>query len=409
MKRKPKHWYSAPGSWLKQRNHWRLVTFVIVFGAIGSILLFGIHAATSIKTPIQGLFDRGSLGNISDNNGANYSLPTNSDASALNGVVANVSWAQLQSTNGGPINSTNQLNTVLTKVAAYNQANNTNLQVKVRIFAGIYAPDWAKNIDGWKPVNICNTQTTSACGTIGPFWTADYDTAFKNFMTAFANATDSRGYTYDSDPLLHDVTISQCMTVFAEPFQRDDSGLNGNGDLGDVLYYPTSGTSPYAQPTYTGQAYSVNKDENCLEDQIVNSEGWKHTHLSLSFNPFKPWTNATTQSNSPGESFTYSVMQLCRTDLGNQCTIENNSIRQTFKEDRDQTKAGNLYYDITNEGPDITFQTASQNGVGNLNDTVSWAAQIGANAVELPAGYDNDLTFSQTVVLSTALLANPSN
>ncbi len=388
MGRLIKHWFKSSGSWLKQLPHIYLITFVVMFAAAGSILLFISSASTTLKTPIQGILDRGSLGS------ASYSVPSGAGVAALNGVVANISWAQLQPTQGGPIVHPNQLDNALSAVAAYNKSHSNQLEVKVRIFAGIDAPNWAKTIDGWNPVNTCNNQG-SPCGTFGPFWTADYDNAYKTFMTELASATDPLGYTYDSEPLLHDVTIAQCMTTFAEPFMRDDS------NLGQILYY-TSTTDP--QPNYTGSPYSVQADENCLNDEVDNSTAWKQTHLSLSFNPFKPWTNATTQSSQPGETFTASVMQHCRAVLGSQCTIENNSIRDTYV--GEQNQSGNLYYDMDHEGPDMTFQTASPNSVGNLTTTVQWAIAMGANAVELPSNY-NTQTLATLDGLSAGLLANP--
>jgi hypothetical protein len=363
-----------------------LLLAVVVFCCMFSFLVFSnlatFSAGSVLKTPIRGLFDRGSLG------GSSYSVPTGSGVAALNGVVANVSWADLQTTPGGPIVHPNQLDSALSAVASYNASHTNQLEVKLRIFAGIYAPNWAKTIDGWNPANAntCNNQG-SPCGTLGPFWTTDYDNAYKTFMTELAAA-------YDNQPLLHDVTISQCMTTFAEPFMRDDT------NLGAILYDTSS------QPAYTGLPYSVQADENCLMDEIDDSTAFQQTNLSLSFNPFKPWTNATTQSNSPGESFTLSVMQHCRAVLGSQCTIENNSIRDSYVGQQDQS--GNLYNDITNEGPDITFQTAAPNAVGSIVTTVQWAAQMGANAVELPSNY-NTLTVSQLDSLSADLMNNPTN
>ena len=363
-----------------------LLFAVVVFcGACGYLVfsnLTALSASNVLKTPIRGLFDRGSLGSSS------YNMPTGSGVAALNGVVANVNWADLQTTPGGPIVHPNQLDSALTAVTSYNTSHANQLEVKLRVYAGIDAPNWAKTIDGWNPANAdtCNNQG-SPCGTIGPFWTTDYDNAYKTFMTELAAA-------YDSQPLLHDVTISQCMTTFAEPFMRDDT------NLGTILYDSS------LQPTYTGLPYSVQADENCLMDQVDNSTAFHQTNLSLSFNPFKPWTNATTQSSSPGESFTLSVMQHCRAVLSSQCTIENNSIRDSFV--GQQNQSGNLYYDISNEGPDITFQTASPGSVGSIVTTVQWAAQIGANAVELPSSY-NTLTVSQLDSLSADLLNNPTN
>jgi hypothetical protein len=38
-------------------------------------------------------------------------------------------------------------------------------------------------------------------------------------------------------------------------------------------------------------------------------------------------------------------------------------------------------------GPPITFQTSTEDKIGNLQSTLEWAATIGADAVELPEQY----------------------
>ena len=38
-------------------------------------------------------------------------------------------------------------------------------------------------------------------------------------------------------------------------------------------------------------------------------------------------------------------------------------------------------------GPPITFQTSTEDKIGNLQSTLEWAATIGADAVELPSQY----------------------
>ena len=99
-------------------------------------------------------------------------MPTGSGVAALNGVVANVNWADLQTTPGGPIVHPNQLDSALTAVTSYNTSHANQLEVKLRVYAGIDAPNWAKTIDGWNPANAdtCNNQG-SPCGTIGQLTT----------------------------------------------------------------------------------------------------------------------------------------------------------------------------------------------------------------------------------------------
>ena len=62
-------------------------------------------------------------------------------------LVLNVTWAQLQGTEGGAL-TTSAIDSAIAQVNAYNAANGTNLGIKLRVWGGYTAPDWAKNIDG---------------------------------------------------------------------------------------------------------------------------------------------------------------------------------------------------------------------------------------------------------------------
>ena len=62
-------------------------------------------------------------------------------------LVLNVTWAQMQGTEGGAL-TTSAIDSAIAQVNAYNAANGTNLGIKLRVWGGYTAPDWAKNIDG---------------------------------------------------------------------------------------------------------------------------------------------------------------------------------------------------------------------------------------------------------------------
>jgi hypothetical protein len=355
----------------------------------GSYVLFDkSSSAPELKPPLVGLLDRGALSPA--NNPTSYSLPAEPYLDSLQGVVANVRWSDLQPDNEGQAIQPNQLDTVLADVKSYNATHSNQLSVKLRIFAGVDAPNWALHMDDWNPVAITNLQSPSDGGNLGPFWTPDYDNAYKELMDELATK-------YDSNPLLKEVTISQCMTVFAEPFMRDDS------NLGELLY-DSSQTAYYADH---GTPYSETADKNCLTDEVDNSTAWKQTHLSLSFNAYRPWIpSGNTYIQGPtDEPFTASVMDHCRDVLITQCTIENNSIRASFV--GDQNQAGGLYSDIYQRKADITFQTAGASEIGDIDTTVNWAASIGANAVELPSNYTT-LSISDLNSLANELKANPT-
>ena len=95
-------------------------------------------------------------------------------------LVLNVTWAQLQGTEGGPL-TTSAIDSAIAQVNAYNAANGTNLGIKLRVWGGYTAPDWAKNIDG-PPITVTGEAEVDPAvytpQTIGRFWTADYIAAW---------------------------------------------------------------------------------------------------------------------------------------------------------------------------------------------------------------------------------------
>src|ERR1700704_3131475 len=110
------------------------------------------------KPAQTGLVD---MGDISFYNGAVTPTPTPvfniSEIAPYRGsfseLVLNVTWAQLQVTEGGSL-TTSAIDSAIAQVNAYNAANGTNLGIKLRVWGGYTAPDWAKNIDGlpsWSP------------------------------------------------------------------------------------------------------------------------------------------------------------------------------------------------------------------------------------------------------------------
>jgi hypothetical protein len=134
------------------------------------------------KAAQSGLVD---MGDISFYNHPNTGLPpfTLSDLANYPGsfseIVLNVTWAQLQSAAGGPLD-TAFIDNAISTLNAYNAANGTNVGIKLRVWGGYAAPDWAKNIDG-PPITITGQHTVDqnfTPQTIGRFWTADYIAAW---------------------------------------------------------------------------------------------------------------------------------------------------------------------------------------------------------------------------------------
>ena len=308
-------------------------------------------------------------------------------AGLVGGLVANASWADLQPTVDGPITDGNAIDQALAMASTFNTAHPTTpVAVKIRVLAGTAAPEWAKTLNGFQPVPVSNVQSGQA-GTLGPFWTPAYTAAYSQLQAKLAAR-------YDANPLIRDVTISQCMTVFAEPFQRDDTNF-------EQLF---------------AQGYSVDADRACLSGQIAAHRVWRTTHQSLAFNPYRPWQdNGSGSLSQPlgSEVFPIAVMAQCRAVLGVLCTLENNSIRQQFITLPQQPSSSAkpmlaqyaaMYEAMRRLGPALTFQTAGPRAVGDLHATVAWAITLGANSVEIPQTYDPAAMSAD----NAALMANPT-
>lgn len=309
---------------------------------------------------------------------------TDQDAGRYSARVVTTTWAALQPDAGGELTRDNEIDRALRSTTAFNKRHPDDpVSLKLRVLAGIYAPEWAKRLGGFEPVAVVHLQTDRP-GELGPFWSAAY-------MEAYAELQRRLAERYDDEPLVRDNAISGCMTVFAEPFQRD---LTGFADL-------------YAQ------GYSMAADEACLRAQVDAHSAWRHTHQSLALNPFRPWTieGGSLTRAQPDVQVTLSVAAYCRARLGELCTLSNNSIRSDYTgvllhgdaETPFLSVYAALYDGMRELGPPSSFQTAAPSRVGDLSTTVELAVRFGANAVEVPIAYDPDRMAAD----DAALVANP--
>ena len=268
---------------------------------------------------------------------------------ATGGFVVNVNWSDLQTAPGAPIASGNAIDQAIGQVHQLDPTG--KLGIKVRLFAGIHAPAWAKSLGG-APVSVTDPVTGST-GTIGRFWTPAYGAAYATLQQELAAR-------YDAAPEIREVTISRCTTVFSEPFIRDTN-------------------SPATVAALDAAGFTVALDKACEADEISAHQVWAQTRSDLSFNPYQ-----VIGGTGPGrvdEAFTESMMAECRTVLGSRCVLENNSLRTP-------PLYAPMYEAMRLAGPPISFQTAVLDKVGDLGATIDYAISAGAASVELPAGYD---------------------
>src|ERR1044071_3854539 len=164
--------------------------------------------------PFQtGLVDMGDI-SFYNNPGAAVAFPTllNSDLGPFPGlfgeIVLNVTWAALQPTQTGPLDPSSVILAAIQAVEAYNQQYGTDLGIKLRVWGGFTAPDWAKNISG-PPIAV--TDKDGNPQTVGRFWTADYIDAWANLQNQLATA-------WDGNALIRGISNTAGASETDEPF-----------------------------------------------------------------------------------------------------------------------------------------------------------------------------------------------
>jgi hypothetical protein len=298
-------------------------------------------SSSSLKPILSGLLDR---------NGA----PPAAYVISLGGFVVNVHWADLQPLSSGPLTSNNAIDVAITTVRALNAEYHLDLGLKIRVSAGVWAPNWAKDLGG-SPIALINPQN-SADGTIGRFWSEQYGAVYDHFEALLAAK-------YDDVAEIREVTISRCSTFYDEPFIRQ------TGYTPNVTALLAAG-------------YSLAADATCQREEIQANSVWHHTHSDLAFNPYEAID--ADGSIRTDTLFTVSMMQYCRQVLGSACVLENNSLRTPV-----QPGYVSMYSSMTALGQPIAFQTATASRVGDLSATLTDAITLGANSVELPGGYES--------------------
>jgi hypothetical protein len=276
-------------------------------------------------------------------------VPSASSLGDVGGVALSISWQDLQPTQGGPIAAGNALDQTVAQVRELNRTQHANVGIRFRILAGIDAPDWVKNIGG-PPVDVTAVQD-GITGTVGRFWTDAFGHAYEDLQAKLAAK-------YDDVPEVREVTVSRCTTVFAEPLVRQSS-------------------DPATVASFQGAGYTDAADAGCQRGQIEAHQVWRHTRTGMAFNPYQHVGGGLSDSQT---SILY--MQYCRQILGARCVLENNSIRWPVLSGGYPV----MYQAMFSLGPPLSFQTAGPSRIGDLAVTLTWAAQNGANAVELSPG-----------------------
>ena len=324
---------------------------------------FSVHTARAqtLKPVSAGLIDR-------------QGFPDLDARITINTFVVRVKWTELQPSSFGEILADNPIQKAIDDVEHSPIADNA--QIKVRVLAGDDAPLWAKTIAGAPVTLVNNADENGDEVTVGRFWKSAYQAAYADLQSKLAAK-------YDSEPLIADVTISGCMTVFAEPMIRQTGNAQNRENL-------------------LKAEYTKADDLICQTAAIQAHDAWKLTHSSLAANPYQ-FVNP---NGSPGSSVpdALAILDDCRRILGARCVLENNSLRQEYI-----SGSGNyqtLYAGMLQRGGPIVFQTATADKVGNLPAVLDWAVLKKVAAIELPREFPQLLTEQQITDYDRALTLN---
>jgi hypothetical protein len=304
----------------------------------GAAAAAAARGAAVAKLPIAGLIDR-------------QGVPPATALSYVRGYVVKVDWADLQPTPGGPITPGNAIDKAIARVSRADLAGKVAL--KVRVQAGIGAPDWAKRIGG-DPLPYENNQDGSVTGgTIGRFWLPEFGAAYAALQAELAAK-------YDAVPQIREVTVSACSTIFDELFVRQPIPSN--------------------VATLRAAGYTVAADQQCIRSAIAAHQVWQRTTSDVSFSPFPDVFDG----GALDVGFTLSTMDYCRQVLGALCGLENNGLSlRRLGVPEFQT----MYQRMADLGAPVTFQTAARGRIGDWTVALAAAVRYGARSVELPKGY----------------------
>jgi hypothetical protein len=295
----------------------------------------------------------------------------------VNCTVVKVTWAELQPEPFGSIVKGNLIDRTVAEAKRLNAADpSPGVRLKLRVYAGMHAPEWAKTLDG-PAVPIREVEGAEPVGTVPRFWTDRFGAAYGDLMTKLAAR-------YDGEDLVADVAVSRCMTLFAETFLRQ-----ALVDENRAEYYAAG--------------YTVDQDRACHRKQLrTHARQWPRTRTSVAFNPFQ--VMPPTGRPSGDVAFALEMMDYCRQLMGARCVLGNNSIGWPPKSDDGY---GELLEAILEHGQPIYFQMRTGGKVGDWDGTMEWAASVGTNMVEMNVDYD-ELPVAQVAAHDFALESNPT-
>ena len=218
--------------------------------------------AQDTKAPIRGLVSMGAYRFVGyGGDPVNTLEPLDAKPGIFGGLVVIASWKQLQPTPESEIGPNNVIDRALAEVRAYNERNPQKpLAVKLRVWGGFEAPDWAKALGGPPIETIFNEKPRS----VGRFWSPAYRQAWAQLQQQLAARFDRR-------PLIREVAVTSCMSYTAEPF---------------VVPIQDGVLQPLRAAGFTDAAY-----KDCLAHAVADYVPWRQSRMrpSVKTGSPSPW------------------------------------------------------------------------------------------------------------------------
>ncbi len=196
-------------------------------------------------------------------------------AGSFGEIVLNLRWSDLEPSPGTL--DTTLITSAIAEVEAFNSAHGTDIGIKLRVYGGYVAPDWAKNIDG-TPFLVSGNHADGSDGhTVGRYWTADYINAWQSFQAELAAM-------YDADPIIRGISQTAGALASDEPF------------------VPLVDPGPLEAAGYTDAAEMLT-----LRAAISDYSAWATTPLDYTLNVFHLFDEGSRPKAD--ENFTLGVLQ----------------------------------------------------------------------------------------------------
>lgn len=275
-----------------------------------------------LKSPLTGLIARQ----------ANSQTCPMDRISDLGGSVAEVRWGDSQPTQGFVLRDPEDpLNT---EWAMVQYARKTGKPYRLRGYAGVHAPTWAKTLCGryrsGDDRNMLHVYSTSAGdNTIGRWWYLLYLMAWQEWVMQLAEH-------FEDDPLCVSIASHPATTTYAEPMQRATAGgapeIAGNrqvfidAGLSGVLLDESAKPWQPDPDDATAVAWPVLP----VGGRARFSYWFPTTHYFLPFNPFQQWESTVDGADAGPVAmvdFTTWLIGEAVKLMGGQIELGNNSLR----------------------------------------------------------------------------------